>query len=103
MARLVGKGVDAASNMSGHVSGVSAWLKVLHPNARYLIHCHNHPLNLVIVASCNSVPDVQNFIDTLKELTLFFKHSARCKHILHDHLKSSAQEDFLADCVEDLG
>ena len=40
-------------------------------------------------------------MDTLKALTLFFKYSAKRKHILHDYLKSSAQEDFLADCVED--
>ena len=39
-------------------------------------------------------------MDTLKALTLFFKYSAKHKHILHEHLKSSAQEDFLADCVE---
>ena len=58
MARLVGKGFDGAPNMSDHVSGVSAQLRELHPNARYLTHCRNHALNLVIVASCNNVPDV---------------------------------------------
>ena len=100
MARLVGKGFDGASNMSGHVSGVSARLKELHPNAKYLTHCRNHALNLVIVASCNNVPDVRNFMDTLKALTLFFNYSAKRKHILREHLKSSAQEDFLTDCVE---
>lgn len=100
LATLVGKGFDGASNMSGHVSGVSARLQELYPNARYFTHCRNHALNLVIVASCKSVPDVLNFMDALKELTLFFKYSAKRKHILSDHLKSSAHEDFLADCVE---
>ena len=58
MARLVGKGFDGASNMSGHVSGVSARLQALYPNARYLTHCHNHALHLVNISSCDSVPDV---------------------------------------------
>ena len=41
-------------------------------------------------------------MDTLKELTLFFKFSAKRKHILHDHFQSSKdQEDFLTDCTED--
>ena len=39
-------------------------------------------------------------MDILKALTLFFNYSAKRKHILREHLKSSAQEDFLADCVE---
>ena len=99
MARLVEKGFDRASNMSTHMSGISARLKELHPNARYLTHCCNHTLSLVIVASCNNVPDVRNFMDTLKALTLFFNYSAKRKHIFREHLKSSAQEDFLADCV----
>ena len=71
----------------------------MHPNAKHFMHCHNHALNLVILSSCNSVPLFQNLMDMLKELTLFFKYSAKFKHILHDHLKSSDQEDFLADCV----
>ena len=58
MARLVEKGFFGASNMSGHVSGVSTTLKELHPNARYLTHYQNHALNWVIVASCNRAPDV---------------------------------------------
>ena len=62
MARLVGKEFDGASNMSGHVSGVSAQLKELHPNGRYLTYCRNHVLNLVNVASCNSVPDVRKIV-----------------------------------------
>lgn len=97
MAHLVGKGFDGAATMSGCVSGVSARLQQLHPNAKYFTHCRNHALNLVIVASCQSVPDVRNFMNTLKELTLFFKYSAKRKQILHQHLKTS-HEDFLADC-----
>ena len=72
MTKLVGKGFDGASNMCGHISGVSARLQQLYPNAKYLTHCRNHALNLVIVASCKSVPDIRNFMTTFKELTLFF-------------------------------
>ena len=85
--------------MSGHVSRLSVILQQLYPNAKYFTHCHNYALNLVIFASCHSVPNVQNFMETLKELTLFFKYSAKRKHIFSEHLKSS-QEYFLADCVD---
>ena len=77
MSRLVGKGFDGASNMSGHISGVSARLQQLYPKAKYFTHCRNHALNLVIVASCKNVPDIHNFMDAFKELTLFFSHSAK--------------------------
>ena len=97
MSKLVGKGFDGAATMAGHVSGVSTRLKDLYPNARYLTHCRNHALDIVVVASCNAVPDIRNFMDTLKSLTLFFKYSPKRKHILHEHLQSSAQEDLFAD------
>ena len=72
MSKLVGKGFDGAATMAGHVSGVSTRLKDLYPNARYLTHCRNHALNLVVVASCNAVPDIRNFMDTLKSLIYSF-------------------------------
>ena len=100
--RLVGKGFDGASNMSGHISGVSARLEQLYPNAKYFTHCHNHALNLVIVASCKSVPDIRNFMDAFKELTLFFAYSAKRKHILQQHLKSEEDRgNLLADCFDE--
>ena len=102
MARLVGKGFDGAATMSGHESGVSARLQQLYRHAKYFTHCRNHALNLVLVAGCNNIPDVRNFMNGFKELTFFFHYSAKCKHILLDQLKSSINpEDFLADCVED--
>ena len=105
MARLVGKGFDGPSNMSGHVSGVSA-RQCTGKRAPSKFQIFNPlPQPCSQFGHCcklyNSVPDVRNFMETLKELTLFFNHSAKRKHILHDHFKSSAQEYFLADCVED--
>ena len=71
MAQLVGKGFDGAATMSGHVSGVSTRLQNLYPNAKYLTHCRNHALNLVVIAGCNNVPDVRNFMQTFKKSSLF--------------------------------
>ena len=95
MDSLVGKGFDGAATLSGHVSGESVRLQKLHPKARYLTHCCNHSLNFAIVASCNSVPDVRNFMETLKELTLFFKYLAKRKNILGHHMQSSNEKTFL--------
>lgn len=39
-------------------------------------------------------------METLKELTLFFKYAAKHKHTLGRHMQSS-REDFLADVADD--
>ena len=89
------------------VSGVSARLKELYPKAKYFTHCCNHALNLVLIAGCNNVPDVRNFMQTFKELTLFFKYSAKRRHILVDHFKSPNIEDnhlaivLMTSCIDD--
>ena len=95
MTRLVGKGFDGASTMSGHISGVSARLQQLYPNAKYFTHCRNHALNLVVVGSCKSELDIRTFMYILKELTLFFKYSPKRKHILKMQLKREDQENLL--------
>ena len=99
--KFIGKGFDGASTMSGHISGVSARLQTIYPRAKYFTHCRNHALNLVIVASCQEIPDIRNFMDTLKQLTLFFGYSSKRKHILLKHMSSQEQEDFLADSIDD--
>ena len=104
MARLAGKGFDGASTMCRHVSGVSARLQQLYPNAKYFTHCRNHALNLVLVVGCNNIPDVRNFMDGFKELTFFFHYSAKRKHILLDHLRfyqrgSSKDFQFFQTCI----
>ena len=72
--------IDGVTTMSGHVSGVSAQLQQLYPNVKYFTHCRNYALNLVVIAGCNSVPDVCNFMGTFKELTSIFKYSVKWKH-----------------------
>ena len=58
-------------------------------------------MNLLVVASCKSVPDIRNFMDGLKELTLFFKYSAKRKHILQKHLKNDNGQNLLADSADE--
>jgi hypothetical protein len=102
MDKLVGKGFHGAATMSGHVSGVSTTLQQEYPNAKYFTHCQNHALNLAIVASCTSVPEIRNFMNTLKELTLFFKYSPKRKGILKEHFKNNNDhQDLLTDISED--
>ena len=99
---MVGKGFDGAANMSGHVSGVSARLVAIYPNAKYFTHCRNHALNLTIVASCKEVPDIRNFMNAFKELTLFFKYSPKRKHILCEHFKNDEYStNLLADTPDE--
>ena len=83
------------------ISGVSARLQTIYPRAKYFTHCRNHAINLVIVASCQEIPDIRNFMDTLKQVTLFFGYSSKRKHILLKHMSSQEQEDFLADSIDD--
>ena len=84
---MVGKRFDGASNMSGHVSGVSTRFQRLYPREILLIVAITL-LVLSLLQVVNSVPDVRNFMDSLKELALFFKYSAKRKHFLREHLKS---------------
>ncbi|MES9880276.1 MAG: DUF4371 domain-containing protein [Sedimenticola sp.] len=91
-----GKGFDGAATMSGHVSGVQARITELLPHAKFFTHCQSHCLNLAIVASCTKVPQIRNFMNTFKELTLFFGYSAKRKDILKTRMKN-ATHDLLAD------
>lgn len=100
-AKFIGKGFDGAANMSGHISGVSERLRQIYPHAKYFTHCRNHALNLVIVASCNKVPDIRNFMSSFKELTLFFSYSAKRKHILKTCLRDGEDSNLLADTLEE--
>ena len=69
---------DGASVMSGHVSGVQTRIRQVNPNAVY-VHCRPHVLNLCIVHA-SKLPLVRNIMDTMQEVKLAFKFSA--KHLL---------------------
>ena len=66
---------DGASVMSGHVSGVQTRIRQVNPNAVY-VHCRPHVLNLCIVHA-SKLPLVRNIMDTMQEVTLAFKFSAK--------------------------
>ena len=66
---------DGASVMSGACNGVQAILKGFAPQARY-IHCHAHRLNLVLVQSIASCPEVRNFFSCIQALYVFLSRSA---------------------------
>lgn len=92
-----GKGFDGASTMSGHVSGVTTRIQNALPKAKYFTHCRNHCLNLVIVNSCQSVPEVRNFMDSLKDMTVFINFCAKRKYIFKVSVSDKGADDFLKD------
>lgn len=67
---LVGQGYDGASVMSGANRGVQQKVRESAPLAIYT-HCFAHRLNLVLVDSCKSVPDVANFFALVEKLYVF--------------------------------
>ena len=100
--RLRGMGFDGASNMSGTQSGVQARITQRYPKAKYFTHCSSHCLNLVIVASCNKVQEIKNFMTTFQELSFFFSYSPKRKEILKQNFSTSSDaEDLLADCPKE--
>ncbi|WAR25217.1 hypothetical protein MAR_010921, partial [Mya arenaria] len=61
--------------------------------------CHTlcNPLSkLVIVPSCTNVPEIRNFMNAFKELTLFFGYSAKRKDKLKTFLTKD-MSDLLAE------
>ena len=56
-----GHGLDGASTMSGHKSGVQSRIQERQPKAKYM-HCAAPSLNLAIVKSC-SVQEIRNCIE----------------------------------------
>ena len=69
------QGYDGASVMSGHVSGVQTRICQVNPNAVY-VHCRPQVLNLYIVHE-SKLPLVRNIMDTMQEVTLAFKFTAK--------------------------
>ena len=100
--RLRGMGFDGASVMSGVNAGVQARITARFPKAKYFTHCSSHCLNLVIVASCNDVREISNFMTTFQQVTLFFffSYSAKRKDILKEKMGAASDaEEPLADCT----
>ena len=92
-----GKGFDGAAIMSGRQSGVSTRIQQTLPYAKYFTHCRSHCLNLVIVNSCQNVPEVRNFMSFFKELTLFVNYSTKRKHIITTNMSEKIVDDLTKD------
>lgn len=78
------QGYDGASVMSGHVSGVQTRIRQVNPNPVY-VHCRPHILNLCIVHA-SKLPLARNIMDTMQEVTLAFKFSAKLLLVFKEHL-----------------
>ena len=48
-----------------------------------------------------NVPDIRNFMDAFRKLTLFFSYSAKRKQILKDQLQNGDHENLLADTTNE--
>lgn len=97
LSKLRGKGFDGASVMSGHVSGVTTRIQQALPKAKYFTHCRSHCLNLVIVSSCNNVPEVKNFMDAFRKLSVFVNSSHKRKSILKSNISEKSTLELLTD------
>lgn len=51
---IIGQSYDGANVMSGHIGGVQAKLKIVHPPAKcaVYVHCMAHKINLVVIDMC---------------------------------------------------
>ena len=78
------QGYDDARVMSGHVSGVQTRIRRVNPKAAY-VHCRAHVLNLCIVHA-SKLPLVRNIMDTMQEVTLAFKLSAKRLLVFEEQL-----------------
>ena len=80
--RLQGMAFSGTSNISGERASVQARITRRYPDARYFYHHSSPCLNLVVVASCNKVQKIRNFMTTFEELTFFFSYSAKRREFL---------------------
>ena len=79
--RLRRMGFGGTSNINGERASVQARITRRYPDTRYFYHHSSPCLNLVVVASCNKVQKIRNFMTTFEELT-FFSYSAKRREFL---------------------
>ena len=73
-----GQCYDGASNMKGHVSGVSTQIVREEPRAIYT-YCYGHSLNLACQDTIRSVKVVKDALDTTFELSKLLEYSSKRK------------------------
>ena len=92
-----GKGFDGTPTMSGLLSGVNVRIQRILPQAKYFTRCRNYYLNLVIVNSCQSVPEIRAFMESLKEMAIFVNYCAKRKHIMLTNVSEKVVDDITKD------
>ncbi|XP_060847136.1 zinc finger MYM-type protein 1-like [Rhopalosiphum padi] len=76
---IIGQAYDGANVMSGHIGGVQAKLKIVHPPAKcaVYVHCMAHKINLVVIDMCKHLKDARNLFNALEALYVHFSHPTR--------------------------
>lgn len=73
---IVAAAFDGAANMSGKHGGVQALLRRYSPNLVF-VHCRSHLLQLALVRSANSNPEVKRVIGVVNKLYALVSHSPK--------------------------
>ena len=68
--KCVAQCYDGASIMSGRLAGVQANIKAIAPQVIY-IHCHAHRLNLVLVYTIKSIPEIATLFFLIQSIYVF--------------------------------
>lgn len=69
---LIAQSYDGAASMQGQYSGVRTLVQQHNPRAIY-VWCFSHVLNLVVVDTCDSCKETQNFFGTVQSLKEFMR------------------------------
>ena len=79
--KCVGQWYDCAPNMQSEKKGVASYILARTPQGR-VTHCDSHNLNLVI-STAAKLPIVDNALEQLKAIQIFFDTSPKEKVFLH--------------------
>ena len=85
LVNVKGQAYDGASNMSGHLRGVTACLKTDQPSALY-VHCLAHSLNLCLQDAARNCIDIRDALDLVRELVKLINFSPK-RSALFERLK----------------
>lgn len=81
MSKLRGHSFDGASNMSGHLHGVQAQIRLMQPKSMY-VHCVNHSLDLALQETASEIQIISNSLSLVKDCANNFRESAKRKQKL---------------------
>ena len=98
--KVRGQGYDGAGAMTGHTRGVAARIMKINSKA-LLTHCGSHRLSLCVCSAC-LIQSVQNLMDHIKEVCIFFKYSeprTKClKHKIEKHCPEESRTKLINVC-----